>query len=136
MRHETSPAVCPRCRSSNTVRLIWNCNYLFGVDEQDVNAGRAIPVSLLTGHSYEPWQALMEHRAGDLPPRACLDCNPGWGDVCEMAMQDFRRQQDKEDAIVAQQFDRAAAVRDAQYLDRGRFVAEVARMLGESDPTG
>jgi hypothetical protein len=52
-----------------------------------------------------------------------------------LAMQDHRLQMAKEDAIVAMQFDRAAAVRDAQYRERDRLVMAVARMLGEADPT-
>jgi hypothetical protein len=53
-----------------------------------------------------------------------------------MAMQDYRRQMDKIDALGAAQFERAVALRDAQYRDRERFVTAVARMLEEADPSG
>jgi hypothetical protein len=135
---EDSPAACPRCGSSRTVRLIWRCLLLRGKDERDVDAGSAIVVTLTPhiGYDYEPWQELMRRRGGVLPRWACLNCSPGWGEVHQMAMQDYRRQMDKIDALGAAQFERATALRDAQYRDRERFVTAVARMLEEANPSG
>jgi hypothetical protein len=135
MRREKPPAVCPRCGSSRTVRLIWWCAYLCGEDEKDVKAGSAIVVSPQLARSCERWQALMRHHAGELPLRACLACNPGWSDVHQMAMQDYRRQIEKEDAVRAMQIDEAAELLHAQRRDRNLLVEAVARLLDEVDPS-
>src|SRR5689334_7963694 len=112
MQCEKPPTVCPRCGSSHTARLIWGCVHLCGEDEEDVRAGRAIVVNPQGTQTYEPWQALMRRRSGELPRWACLDCAPGWSEVHEMAIQDYRRQIDKEDAVATRQFDRAAELKD------------------------
>ena len=64
MRLEKPPAVCPRCGSSRTVRLIWRCVHLFGEDENDVKAGTAIIVNPQVAQSYEPWQGSCGVRPG------------------------------------------------------------------------
>jgi hypothetical protein len=136
MRLEKPPAVCPRCGSSRTVRVIWRCVHLCGEDEQNVKAGTAIIVDPQVAQSYEPWQPHMWRHAGALPLWGCLYCAPSWSDVHLMAVKDDQRQIDKEDAIAERHFDRAEELRDAQYRDRDSLVAAVARMLDEADPPG
>ncbi len=77
----------------------------------------------------------MRHHAGELPLRACLACNPSWSDVHQMAIQDYRRQIEKEDAVRAMQIDEAAELLHAQRRDRNLLVEAVARLLDEVDPS-
>ena len=51
-------------------------------------------------------------------------------------MRTDRWQVEKEDAIAACQFERAARLRDDQYRELDRWVTAVARMLDEADATG
>jgi hypothetical protein len=96
-----------------------------------VEAGHAI---LVNPHfRCASWQALMRRRAGELPPRGCLECSPGWAEVHRMAMQDYRWQFEKEDAVRSMQFDRAAELKDAQYRERELLVVAVGRILDEAD---
>jgi hypothetical protein len=98
-----------------------------------VEAGHAILVGPHVGWSYRPWQAIMQGSAGDLPLWACLDCDPGWIEVHRMATQDHRWQMEKEVAVAAMQFDRAAELRDDQYRERERLVTALGQLLGKAD---
>jgi hypothetical protein len=100
-----------------------------------VEAGKAIVVNPQLASSLKPWQALMQRRANELPTWTCLDCNPGWNDVHQMAMQDLGMQMEKQNSVAAMQIDRAAELKDAQYRVRDRLVAAVARMLEGVDPS-
>ena len=133
MRDQTPPTICPRCASSRTVRVLWECVYLCRNDAVEVESGKAIVANPQVVLNCASWQALMRCRAGTLPQWACLTCSPGWLQVHQLAMQDYRWQLEKEDAVAASNFGRASELRALQDKDRDGLVALVARMLGEQD---
>ena len=130
-RHESPPVCCPHCGSSRMARVLWDCIYLCGQDAEEVEAGRAIVAT--PAFDCESWQSLMLRRAGILPAWVCLACAPGWSQVHDLAMQDYRWELEKEAAVAAADFVSAVKLRDRQHSQRERLVAAVARMIGESD---
>jgi hypothetical protein len=113
------PAACPKCGHGNVVRVLLDYVHLLGKDEEDVEAGRAI----------------LGGRSGTvLPAWVCLDCQPRWSEVHRMALQDLQWDRDKEEAIAATDFEKAARIRDAQHGLRQQLTALREGLLAEQTP--
>jgi hypothetical protein len=109
------PAICPKCGEAQVVRVLWRWVHLFGKNQEDVAAGRAIL------GSQAPVQG---------PPWVCLRCAPAWREVHHLALQDYEWQVAKEKAIASADFDAAARHRDAQVdlrLKRNLLLEELLR---------
>ena len=113
------PAECPKCGHRHVVRVLRDFIHLFGNDERDVEAGRAI----LGGRS-----------GAILPAWVCLDCQPRWSEVHRMALQDLQWDRAKEQAVAATNFEEAARIRDAQAGWRQQLRVLVEALLAEKTP--
>jgi hypothetical protein len=100
------PEACPKC-GQPVVRVIWRWSHLFGKNLEDVQAGRAILGSPLDKRG---------------PPWVCLHCKPKWAEVHLLALEQHDLQIEKENAIVATDFEKAAKCRDRQAEVRRRTV--------------
>jgi hypothetical protein len=100
------PKTCPKC-GQPVVRVIWRWVHLFGNNLEDVTAGRAILASPVD-------------KGG--PPWVCLQCAPKWSEVHRMALREHELQIEKENAIVATDFEKAAQSRDLQAKVRRRLI--------------
>ena len=112
------PNACPKCGHAPVIRVIWGWGHLFGKNLKDITAGTAILGSRL---GFE--------EGG--PPWVCMQCAPLWSEVHSLAMQEYKLQVAKEQAIVSGEFDKAAQCRDAQVDVRLRL----ARVLDELSRT-
>ena len=100
------PKACPKC-GQPVVRVIWGWIHLFGKNLEDVTAGRAILASPVD-------------KGG--PPWVCLQCTPKWAEVHLAALREHELQVEKENAIVATDFEKAAQCRDMQTEVRRRLI--------------
>ena len=100
------PEACPKC-GQPVVRVIWRWSHLFGKNLEDVQAGRAILGSPLDKRG---------------PPWVCLHCKPKWAEVHLLALEQHDLQIEKENAIVATDFEKAAQCRDMQAEVRRRLI--------------
>jgi hypothetical protein len=110
--------------------VIWKSVYLFQPDEEDIAAGTAVLACPQGVLNYEPWQSLIRARPAGLPSWVCLACTPGWLEVHQFTLRDYRRQIEKEEAVLAGDFERAAGVLRLQESTREQTVALVAILLG------
>jgi len=90
------PEACPKC-GQPVVRVIWGFTHVF---LEDIKSGQAILGSYKTGASGPPW--------------VCLKCSPKWSEAHNLAMQDYELQVEKEKAVAAADFEKAARCLDAQ----------------------
>ena len=111
------PAECPTC-SAPTVRIVWNC-VLYSptdIDKPEVQYGQ-----LLIGSQVD--------RDRTVPDWVCLNCQPRWSEVHALAVRDCQLQIAKENAIEAQDFNKARQMRDLQFDFRPRLNAMVDELL-------
>jgi Clp amino terminal domain, pathogenicity island component len=111
---ETPPAACPKCGDPNLVRVLWRVVHLSAQDLKDFDAGESILGSC-------------SDVAG--PPWICLRCSPAWSEVHALAVQDYKLQLAKEDAVIGQDFDSAVKHRDAQRDLRRQYSKIVEKLL-------
>jgi hypothetical protein len=92
------PQTCPKC-GQPVVRVVWGYAHLFGKNLEDISTGRAIlaPVAELGGPSW-----------------VCLNCAPKWSEVHGLVIRSYELQVEKEKAVAAMDFAKAAQCRDAQ----------------------
>ena len=107
------PKACPKC-SQPVVRVIWRWVHLFGRNLEDLTTGQAILGSPVD--------------AGG-PPWVCLQCEPKWSEVHHLALQELELQIEKENAIVAADFEKAAQCRDRQTAVRRQTVILLDELL-------
>ncbi len=100
------PKACPKC-GQPVVRVIWRWVHLFGKNLDDISTGRAILASPVD-------------KGG--PPWVCLHCAPKWAEVHLAALREHELQIEKENAIVAANFEKAAQCRDMQTEVRRRLI--------------
>jgi hypothetical protein len=93
------PKSCPRCGHAPVARTIWGYGALADADLEDISTGKAILGSAF-GRGGPRW--------------VCLRCAPGWSQIHKLAMQEYRLQTEKEEAVARADFERAARCRDAQ----------------------
>jgi hypothetical protein len=108
------PKACPKC-GQPVVRVIWGWVHLFGRELEDVQAGRAILASPV-------------EKGG--PPWVCLQCSPKWSEVHSVALREHELQVEKENAIVARDFEKAAQCRDRQTEVRRRLISLLDELSG------
>jgi hypothetical protein len=108
------PKACPKCGQARVVRVLWHWVHLSGKNEKEVAAGTAI----LASRSY-----------GQGPPWVCLQCEPKWSEVHDLALQDHEREVAKMKAVTSQDFDQAAKHRDAQMELLGRLHLLIEELL-------
>jgi hypothetical protein len=108
------PAACPKCRVPGVVRVLWRPLGLSDKNLEDIEAGKAI---------------LGFYGEMEGPPWVCLHCSPRWSEVHVLAMQDYRLQVAKEEAIAAADFENAARQRDAQVDLRRRLRQLIQELL-------
>jgi hypothetical protein len=100
------PKACPKCGQA-VVRVIWGWVHLFGTNLEDITTGRAILASPVDKGG-RPW--------------VCLHCAPKWAEVHLVALREHELQVEKENAIVATDFEKAAQCRDMQTEVRRRLI--------------
>ncbi len=107
--HEELPKACPKC-GQPIVRVIWAKHYLLGKELEEIKSGQALLGSIsVSEKSVLQW--------------ACLQCTPKRAEVHRLAMQDYELQVDKEKAIEAADFMKAAQCSDTQMEIRRRSVS-------------
>jgi ATP-dependent Clp protease ATP-binding subunit ClpA len=106
------PEACPKC-GQPVVRVIWE---LSGKNLEDVQTGRAILGSPVD-------------KGG--PSWVCLHCSPKWAEVHLLGLEEHKLQVEKENALVAQDFDKAAQCRDRQSEVRRKTVILLIELLRE-----
>src|SRR4051794_23483799 len=107
--------ICATCGSSNMVWVLWHCVYLFGNDEDDIRAGRAIFGS--------------RRAMPGAPARVCLTCETGWGELHRLAMGEYEWQIAKENAVAGGDFDRAGDLLRRQRDREPELTALVMKVL-------
>ena len=107
---EPPPAACPKCGEPRTARVIYEHSHLSDRQKSDIASGKAILCTVL-------------QIATIGPPWVCLRCAPGWSDVHSLAVQDYRSQLDKEEAVRTRNFEAAARHRDSQLQIRRQIAA-------------
>ena len=113
------PPICEVCGAPR-VRIRWGsaCYSPKDVDDPDVQSGL-----LILGNQID--------RDRDPPEYVCTACEPRWLDVHELVVRDCQLQTAKEDAIEAQEFDKARQMRDLQFDFRPKLNAMVDELLAE-----
>jgi hypothetical protein len=107
------PKVCPKC-GQPVVRVIWHRVRLLEKDLEDVAAGRAI----------------LGSSVGTVGPEwACLQCAPKWSEVHRLAVEEQELQVEKENAIAAKQFEKAAQSNDRQMEVRQQLMRLLSEIL-------
>lgn len=116
---EPPPARCPKCGGNQVVRVLWRSIDLYGPDnKKDIETGKAI-------------LAYASQLDTPGPSWVCLQCQSGWLEVHELAIQDFQLQLDKEKAVANIQFETAARLRDAQVEVRKRLLSMIEDLQRE-----
>jgi hypothetical protein len=101
-------------------RVLWYCVHLCGKDEDDVRAGRAIFGSREAG--------------AEGPARVCLACQPGWGDLNRLALEEYEWQLAKENAVATGDFGRAGELLRMQRARKPELTALVKKLLNDQAP--
>src|SRR6516162_1885730 len=115
MPDENAPAYCPRCTGTRVSRVLWGWGFLSAQDKADALAGRMILGSRhrfgVPNHLPSPGRLKISH-----PPLwACLDCEPRWAEVHELALEEESLLEPKEKAVERQDFEAAAAYYEKQH---------------------
>ncbi|GAA5510694.1 hypothetical protein Rcae01_06204 [Novipirellula caenicola] len=113
----SEPPVCESCGTQN-VRIRWGsaCFSPTDPDNPDVQSGVMILGNMID-------------RDRNPPDFVCIRCEPRWLDVHELVVRDCQLQTAKENAIEAQDFDKARQIRDLQYDFRPNLNALVDDLL-------
>jgi ATP-dependent Clp protease ATP-binding subunit ClpC len=93
------PEACPECGDPHLIRILWNRVHLSAVDQDDVDAGRAI----LCYYS----------KLRKKPAWVCLFCSPQWIAIPRLSRQVYESQLDKENAVASEDYESAIKHRDA-----------------------
>lgn len=111
------PAACPKCGDQHVVRILWNCVFVSQQDSDAFKAGTAILGSISEVQG---------------PAWVCLRCSPRWLEVHELAMQDWKWQRAKQEAVASADFGTATKYWDDQQDLRQRLRTLVSELEGNA----
>jgi ATP-dependent Clp protease ATP-binding subunit ClpC len=108
--------VCPKCSRSPVTQVIWLWERVSSMNLEDVQAGRAILA------------ASFDKRG---PSWVCLRCSPKCAEVHLLGLEEHKLAVEKENAVVAADFEKAAKCRDRQIEMRRKTVVLLDELLRE-----
>jgi hypothetical protein len=129
MPRESPPILCPACGGNRVLPIMWGWRFLSAAEKADAEAGLVI--------------LGCRHRSGvrigrtvprghpqvlGAPDWACLDCEPGWAEVHNLALEEQELQEVKEQAVASSDFDAASAFFNRQDEINDRIVQAVRRL--------
>jgi hypothetical protein len=135
MPRERSPSSCPACGGSRVFPILWGWRFFSPEHKADLEAGRVI-----LGSRHQSGI-----RAGRPVPRghpevlgapdwACIDCEPGWAEVHQLALEEEKLQDAKDEAVRSSDFESAAAFLDRQDEINDKIVLKVRQLTSPAQP--
>lgn len=115
------PVKCPECGGARIVRIFWGHIAVLQLRGAEIEGMPAI-----AGGKFEPVSA---------PTWVCLDCQPGWCEVHQLALEEEEHQIRVEESLAAVDFDTAVKWRDQRH-DVHRRIQERLIQLGVKQPEG
>jgi len=112
----------------------WNYSTLTEAQLKAIVSGRAI-LGLNSRYFREvereivPGVSIHRIEKSRLPAWACLDCDPSWNELHRLAAQEFEKEDAKETACKVGDFEKAAAIHNAQQRLKNEHAQEVWAIL-------
>lgn len=133
------PERCPKCGGSRLVPILWGYIELVGREAEAVGAGHALlglhRRYFRTLEIGDPAPTFLLEKSR-LPRWACLDCQPRWLDLHNLALKQWEAVAAKIAAVYAGDFERAADLRQReQEIERGQateLLILLREMVGEA----
>jgi hypothetical protein len=132
MQSDPTPSTCPVCGEERFRRHLWGGDSLSSRKREDIEAGRAVLGRRRRDKGrHGPGVYGHPHQGFDVPEQVFLRCQPGWLEVHRMALEEDELQLAKEKAILAHNFEVAAALLHRQDKIDDRLTELVRRLIGE-----
>jgi hypothetical protein len=129
MRREASPTSCPACGGNRVRPIFWGWQFLGPREKADAEAGQVILGSRHeSGVRFGRSVPRRHPQVLGAPDWACLDCEPGWAEVHDLAIEEEKLQEAKAGALQACNLEAAWAYFGRQDEINDRIVERVRRL--------